>query len=137
MLPVTYYHNKNKYSYRKVDTVKVKGKNKAVGVIEILNGNSKRIIDLKLETRPDFEKGIELYKDQKFYEAIGQFRQVLEKDPKDKAAENYLQRASGIDDGSLKEEKLAEKKVKQHRTVGSIVKVPLNEGYHPDLLRTL
>ncbi|MCB1177174.1 MAG: response regulator, partial [Leptospiraceae bacterium] len=89
--------NKDKYFYRKVDTVKVKGKSKAVGVIEILNGNSQRIIELKLETKPDFEKGVELYQNKEFYESIGNFRKVLSKDPKDKAAENYLERARHYD----------------------------------------
>ncbi len=89
--------NREKYYYRKVDTVKVKGKQKAVGVIEILNGNSQRIIDLKLSTKTDFEKGVELYLEQKFYESIGYFKKVLDKDPRDKATEIYMERARYFD----------------------------------------
>lgn len=89
--------NKEKYAYRKVDTVKVKGKSKPISVIEILNGNSKRIIDLKLSTRPNFEKGIELYQTKEFYESIGFFKKVLEKDPKDKATSLYIERARYYD----------------------------------------
>ncbi|MEM7179292.1 MAG: response regulator [Spirochaetota bacterium] len=85
--------NKDKYFYRKIDTVKVKGKDKAVGVVEILNGNSQRIIDLKLNTKEDFELGMELYHQRKFYDSKHYFQKVLSADPKDKAAEIILNRA--------------------------------------------
>ncbi|MEM7180553.1 MAG: response regulator [Spirochaetota bacterium] len=83
--------DKSKYSYRKLDTVKVKGKSKAVGVVEILNGSSQRFIDLKLASKADFEKGVELYQKQQFSRAIQNFTKVLQTDPDDKAAENYLE----------------------------------------------
>jgi len=81
------------YAFRIVDTVKVKGKNQFVTVIEILNGNSQKIIDLKLSTKRDFEFGIALYQEKDFSEAVKCFRKVLVKDPKDKAAELYLKRS--------------------------------------------
>jgi adenylate cyclase len=84
--------NEGKYFYRHLDTVKVKGKNKAVHILEILNGNSKRIIDLKLKTKIHFEKGIELYLDKKFSESLIQFDKVIQEDPKDKAALIYIDR---------------------------------------------
>lgn len=83
---------KEKFLYRKIDRVQVKGKEKAVGVVEILNGNSRRIIDLKLATKSFFEKGIELYLSCRWDEARSSFQRVLEKDPKDKAAEIYIER---------------------------------------------
>ena len=81
------------YDYRIVDTVKVKGKKEPVTVIEILNGNSKRIIDLKLSTKQNFEFGTALYQEKDFKEAKNCFKKVLEKDPADKAAEIYLKRS--------------------------------------------
>ncbi len=84
--------DKEKYFYRHMDTVKVKGKNKAVRILEIFNGNSQRIIDLKLSTKALFEEGIRLYFAQETEKALANFNQVLEKDPKDKAAEKYIER---------------------------------------------
>ncbi len=55
--------DKSKYEYRYLDTVKVKGKNKAVRILEILNGVSSRIRELKIQTKKDFENGILFYTD--------------------------------------------------------------------------
>lgn len=82
-----------KYAYRSLDTVKVKGKNEPITVIEILNGNSPEMIDLKVSTKQDFEIGITLYQTREFTDAIQYFRKVLEKNEKDKAAEIYLKRS--------------------------------------------
>ncbi|MEM7184765.1 MAG: adenylate/guanylate cyclase domain-containing protein [Spirochaetota bacterium] len=82
------------YQYRKLDKVKVKGKGKAVGVVEILNGSSQRIIDLKLSTKEDFEKGVFHYNEAQFQEAMNYFQKVLQQDPKDKAAGIHLERST-------------------------------------------
>ena len=86
--------DKSKYEYRFLDTVKVKGKNKAVRILEILNGVSPRIRELKLQTRPDFEAGIDLYNHKKFKDSIKKMKSVLKKDSKDKAAELYIERCN-------------------------------------------
>lgn len=78
--------------YRQLDTVKVKGKNKSVEIYEILNGNSERIINLKLKTREDFEKGIQYYQKKDFDNAFKFFQKVKEADSKDKACELYIHR---------------------------------------------
>lgn len=84
--------NTAKYHYRKVDSVEVKGKQKLVSVYEIFNGNSQRIIDLKLATRDDFEEGIRAKQEGNFDEAAMLFEKVLQRDPKDKASQLYLER---------------------------------------------
>lgn len=84
--------NKDIYHYRHLDTVKVKGKNKAVQILEILNGNSQRIIDLKLRTKRLFESGIDHYFRKEFISAEKCFSEVLKEDPRDKAAELYIER---------------------------------------------
>ncbi len=86
--------DKSKYEYRFLDTVKVKGKNKAVRILEILNGVSPRIRELKLQTKPDFESGIDLYYHKKFKDSIKKMKSVLKKDSKDKAAELYIERCN-------------------------------------------
>jgi class 3 adenylate cyclase len=86
--------DKSKYEYRFLDTVKVKGKNKAVRILEILNGVSPRIRELKMETRPDFEAGIDFYYNKKFKDSLKKMKSVLKKDSKDKAAELYIERCN-------------------------------------------
>lgn len=85
--------NPEKYFYRMVDKVTVKGKKKPVTIYEILNGNSKRIIDLKLSTKKDFEEGINIYLEEKFEESCEIFKKILKIDPKDTAVSLYLERA--------------------------------------------
>ncbi|HMX34425.1 MAG TPA: adenylate/guanylate cyclase domain-containing protein, partial [Leptospiraceae bacterium] len=86
--------DKDKYEFRFLDTVKVKGKNKAVRIFEILNGVSPRIRELKLQTKPDFEAGINFYYSKNFKDSIKKMKSVLKKDSKDKAAELYIERCN-------------------------------------------
>ncbi|MEM7181764.1 MAG: adenylate/guanylate cyclase domain-containing protein [Spirochaetota bacterium] len=81
------------YQFRVVDTVKVKGKKEPVTVIEILNGNSPDVIELKLLTKRDFEFGTALYHRKEFKAAQSCFTKVIEKNPQDKAAKIYLKRS--------------------------------------------
>jgi class 3 adenylate cyclase len=85
--------NKEKYYARIIDRVKVKGKDKPVDVIEILNGNSERIINLKLSTNHLMKEGITLFRERDFRNAIKHFEEILSIDPKDKAANIHLQRS--------------------------------------------
>jgi class 3 adenylate cyclase len=85
--------NKEKYYARIIDRVKVKGKDKPVDVIEILNGNSERIINLKLSTNHLMKVGITLFRERDFRNAIKHFEEILSIDPKDKAANIHLQRS--------------------------------------------
>lgn len=63
-------------------------------ILEVFNGNSKRIIDLKLKTKNDFEKGIHHFQEQKFSTALESFEKVIDLDPKDKAAILYIERCT-------------------------------------------
>jgi len=83
----------SKYKYRTIDKVKVKGKEEAVNVVEILNGNSERIINLKLSTSKLIQEGIAHFKNTNFTEAISIFEQILQIDPLDKAAKIHLERS--------------------------------------------
>ena len=85
--------NKEKYIHRVLDRVRVKGKQEAVTVIEILNGLGNKLIDLKLSTKEHFERGASLYSSKEFIGSIESFRNVLKIDPLDKAADIYLKRA--------------------------------------------
>ncbi len=80
------------YTYRFLDQVKVKGKEKVVSIFEILNGDPEDIRHLKLETQSTFEQGLLHYHDQKFTKAKKYFQQTLAINPNDKAAQLYLRR---------------------------------------------
>lgn len=85
--------NREKYFFRTIDRVKVKGKDNPVDVIEVLNGNSERIIQLKLSTSQWMKDGISFFRERDFPKAIKLFQQILSADPKDKAANLHLQRS--------------------------------------------
>jgi class 3 adenylate cyclase len=89
--------NPSKYQYRIVDRVRVKGKNQPVEVIEILNGYSPRVIELKLKTLKSIDLGIQFFRDKQFKNAIHHFEDVLKIDPLDKAAEVHKQRSEYYD----------------------------------------
>ena len=84
----------DQYKHRFVDKVQVKGKKDPVSVHEVFDGDPPAVIELKEQTKDDFEQGICLYYDRKFSEASVKFNQVLEKNPEDRAARIYLKRSA-------------------------------------------
>ena len=82
------------YKYRFVDKVRVKGKDNPVTVYEVFDGDPQKIVELKEQTKPNFEEGLELYYSKQFSEASVQFNQVLKKNSQDKAARIYLERSA-------------------------------------------
>ncbi len=86
----------SRYDYRFLDVVKVKGKKEAVYIFEVLNGEPEKIKQLKIETKADFGKGLQLYKNKEFDEALALFRNILTINPKDHAAELYIARCRNI-----------------------------------------
>jgi two-component system sensor histidine kinase ChiS len=83
-----------KYHFRFLDRVQVKGKKEPVSVFEIFNGDPEDMVELKLTTNTDFEKGLLFYHSQEFAAAKSHFEQVLKQNPADSAAQLYLQRTS-------------------------------------------
>ncbi len=84
----------DRYKHRFVDKVQVKGKKDPVSVHEVFDGDPPSVIELKEQTKDDFEQGLCLYYDRKFSEASVQFNRVLEKHPEDRAARIYLKRSA-------------------------------------------
>ena len=83
-----------RYRHRFIDKVRVKGREDAVTVYEVFEGDDDAMVDLKEQTKPGFESGLELYYGKKFSEASVHFNQVLEKNPRDLAARIYLKRSA-------------------------------------------
>ncbi len=81
-----------RYHFRFLDKVKVKGKQVSISVFEIFDGHPEETINLKLDTRTDFEKGLLHYHSQEFAEATTYFERVVTMDATDQAAWLYLKR---------------------------------------------
>jgi two-component system sensor histidine kinase ChiS len=81
----------NKYCYRFLGRAKVKGKSQAVDVFEVYDGNPQHQIELKRQTRAEFEQGVALYVEENFAQAQQIFQQVLLVNEQDKVARLYLE----------------------------------------------
>jgi class 3 adenylate cyclase len=84
------------YNYRFLDIVKVKGKKEAVYIFEIIDGEPEDIKRLKILTKNQFAKGISLYKNKQFRQALVEFIEVKEANIHDKAAALYINRCEKI-----------------------------------------
>ncbi len=88
--------NPEKYHIRYLDTVMVKGKEKAVKVFEVLDGLREQQLQLKLTAEMDFQNAITHYGDKSFVEAKRLFEKVTTMNPEDKAAALYVSRCQTI-----------------------------------------
>jgi tetratricopeptide (TPR) repeat protein len=84
----------DQYALRSLGTVRVKGKQDAVAVFEILDGLPDEMRARRVATCADFEQGLLHYWRQQFEEAVAYFEQVLAVDSDDQAARLYLSRAT-------------------------------------------
>ena len=82
----------DKYNYRFLDRVKVKGKTEAVAVFEILDGDAEAQKQLKIQTKTEFEQAILLYYQQKYSAAKEILLNISHINPEDKAVKLYLKR---------------------------------------------
>lgn len=84
----------SRFRHRFIDRVRVKGREDAVTVYEVFEGDGEAVVELKGRTKAAFESGLGLYYGKKFSEASVHFSQVLEKDSSDLAARIYLKRCA-------------------------------------------
>ncbi len=82
------------YSCRFLGKVQVKGKQAAVPIYEVYDGDLDDIIELKHKTKEVFEEGLRQYFDRQFITAMGFFTQVLAGSPNDKTAQLYVERCA-------------------------------------------
>ncbi len=90
----TYAHlnDVSQYAIRTIDRVTVKGKSEPVTVYEVFDGDAPSLLELKMQTREDFESGLIHYREKEFVEAITCFEQVLQININDQAAKIYINR---------------------------------------------
>ncbi len=85
--------NQSDFSFRILDKVKVKGKEKFVTVVEIMDGYSPEMLEKMMKSRVYFEEGVAFYLSREFEKAIRSFDKVLEELPNDRATLIYMKRA--------------------------------------------
>lgn len=83
-----------RYSCRFLGKVQVKGKQAAVPIYEVYDGDPDEVIELKHATKDVFEQGLRHYFDRQFIQAMGNFTQVLAGNPNDKTAQLYVERCA-------------------------------------------
>jgi signal transduction histidine kinase/class 3 adenylate cyclase/ligand-binding sensor domain-containing protein len=85
-----------KYEFRWLGEVQLKGREDSIGVYECLNGHTDETRELKLQTREVFQKGQAAFMKQDFATAVHCFETVYAQHPADKAARQYLEWATGL-----------------------------------------
>lgn len=80
------------YQVRFLDQAIVKGKNEPIDIYEVLDAEVEEVRKLKLQTQPEFERGLEYYRLGKIGEAKDYFERVLAINYQDKTAALYLER---------------------------------------------
>lgn len=74
---------------RKIDLVRVPGKEKAIVIYELISQENPSLADRKLASLVNFYQAIDLYSQGHFTGALKIFRQILRFNPGDKVAEQY------------------------------------------------
>jgi two-component system sensor histidine kinase ChiS len=97
--------NREKYSCRFLDRVKVKGKSQPVEVFEVYDADPPRLIELKKQTCEEFEQGVTLYVEKNFTQAQQVFQQVLQRNDQDRVTQLYIERCEkarkfGVSEGN-------------------------------------
>jgi len=81
-----------RYKHRFLGRVKVKGKTQPVDIFEVYEADSQPLLELKEQTRTEFEQGVALYLEDHFAQAQQIFEQVLRKNQQDRATQLYVKR---------------------------------------------
>lgn len=84
----------NRYNLRFLGKVQAKGRETPIAVFEVFDGDPADMIEIKQQTRVDFEQGLTAYHQKQFPEASVYFNNVLKRNPEDKAARLYMQQAA-------------------------------------------
>jgi len=93
--------SKDKYLYRFLGQVGVKGKKMPVSLYEILDGSPNIVAEKKIKTKTIFEKGIRFFNAGDLEKALEKFNNVLKLYPDDLAAKRYIERCKKYKDNPL------------------------------------
>ena len=87
-------NNSDSFHLRYLGKVQIKGKKEPLGIYECYDGDMPEIVEQKLKTKHDFEKGLKYFFAQDFPEASVAFNQVLKTNPADQTARLFLNKSS-------------------------------------------
>ena len=74
----------------------MKGRQKAVSILEAFDGDPPAKVELKRGTRELFERALGFYFEREFARAAERFSQVIARNPEDVAAKHYLRRSAEL-----------------------------------------
>jgi signal transduction histidine kinase/class 3 adenylate cyclase/DNA-binding NarL/FixJ family response regulator len=83
-----------KYNYRFLSRVLVKGKENPIRIYEIFDGDADHNKSMKLKTLPFFNEGIKEYYNRRFTQASVKFQEVLDIFPEDRTTQILLQQSA-------------------------------------------
>jgi len=86
--------NLEKYNYRFLSHVLVKGKENPIRIYEIFDGEADHIKSMKLKTLSLFNEGIKEYYNRRFTQASVKFQQVLDLFPEDRTTQIFLEQSA-------------------------------------------
>ena len=86
--------NPDKFHYRYLGKVQVKGRKEPIGVYDFFDGDKPAIIQRKLDSLDAFKEGMEAYYEKSFVQSARLFDQVLAVFPQDKAAQWYKENST-------------------------------------------
>jgi class 3 adenylate cyclase len=84
----------NKYYFRQLGKVLLKGKDKELSIVECMNGNTEAACLKKVNSISAFNQAILYYQQQQFAHAIRLFREILSADPADHTAAVFMEKAA-------------------------------------------
>ena len=85
-----YLNGQNNFHFRHLGSVKLKGKNNLLSIVECINGFDELQFERKLQTLPQFSEAMNSYHDQQFENALQIFQTILTNDPDDLTAHYFL-----------------------------------------------
>ncbi len=89
---VTQLSEKDRFFFREIDTVKVKGKNLPITVYDLFNGDADNIKEKKIVTFDSFDEALNLYKARKWNDALNLFEEIRQSFEDDKILQIYSER---------------------------------------------
>ena len=85
--------NSNKYQFRNLGKVLLKGKNNLLSIVECMNGNPAEKLEKRITTIPRFAEAMNNYLDKRFENAIQLFQDIIDTDPDDHTAGIFMEKA--------------------------------------------
>jgi adenylate cyclase len=88
-----YLNGQNTFHFRHLGSVKLKGKNNLLSIVECINGFDELQFERKMKTLSKFNEAMNSYHDQQFENALQIFQAILANDPDDLTAHYFLTNA--------------------------------------------